>query len=79
MIGFYGSRIRDFTEIQPTANVTLIYGKHEISFEPADLQRSLSIYPNIHFQIIDGEHGFANPNSEKYKEAVAETILANLL
>lgn len=79
VIGFYGSRIRQYTELQPLADVTLIYGKQEKSFVPEDLQRSLSIYPNVDFMIVDGEHGFADPYSAKYKKTITDSLLARML
>lgn len=79
VVGFYGSRIRQYTALQPLADVTLIYGKQEKSFVPEDLQRSLSIYPNVDFKIVDGEHGFADPYSVKYNKDVTKRLLPLLL
>ena len=75
VVGFYGSRIRQYTDIVPEAEVLLIFGKHEKSLNPRDLQSSLSHYSNVLVKIVDGEHGFADPYSPKYNEETMKKLI----
>ena len=75
VVGFYGSRIRQFTDIVPEAEVLLVFGEHEKSFNPRDLQRNFSHYSNVLVKIVDGEHGFADPYSPKYNEETMKKLI----
>ncbi len=79
IVGFYGSRIRQYTQVVPSAEVTLIYGKQEKSFNPEDLKNVLSKYPNVLVQIVEGEHGFADPYSIKYNQDLTNSLLKHLI
>jgi dienelactone hydrolase len=61
IVGFYGSRIRDYTEIEPACASLLFFAKHEKSFNALDLQQKLRDKQNAHVEMIDAEHGFMNP------------------
>jgi len=78
VIGFYGSRIRQFTHVIPNAETILIFGEHEKSFNPIDLKKCLSTYPHVVVKIVEGEHGFADPYSPKYNEHTTNHLLAYL-
>lgn len=39
VVGFYGSRIRQYTKVVPNAETILIFGTQEKSFNPTDLER----------------------------------------
>lgn len=65
IIGYYGSRIRDFLDIEPKCPVTLFYGSSEKSFDVLTLIESLKI-KEIEAYAFEGEHGFADANSKKY-------------
>lgn len=65
IVGFYGSRIRDYLEIQPNCPVTLFYGNSEKSFDVQILIESLH-KKNIEAYVFEGEHGFADTNSKNY-------------
>jgi len=78
VIGFYGSRIRQFTQVIPRAETILLFGEQEKSFHPMDLKTTLSTYPHVVVKIVNGEHGFANPYSPKYNEHSTNQLLAYL-
>ena len=68
VIGFYGSRIRDYTEIRPECPVLLLFPEEERSFEPKRLQKELMKNQIVQVHILDGTHGFADTFSKKYNE-----------
>ncbi len=75
VIGFYGSRIRRFTSIEPKANVVLLYGTKEPSFDPRELKTSLDQKKKVHIEIVEAEHGFADPYSSRYQEGVVKELI----
>ena len=75
VVGFYGSRIRQYTNVMPRAETILLFGEQETSFNPIDLKTSLSKYPHVVVKIVEGEHGFADPYSSKYNEHSTNHIL----
>ncbi|MEK4628503.1 MAG: dienelactone hydrolase family protein [Solibacillus sp.] len=79
IIGFYGSRIRQYAQVVPKAEITLFYGEQERSFCPTKLKVDLSIYPNVFVKIVEGEHGFADPYSTKYNEGITNSLLTYLV
>ena len=78
VVGFYGSRIRQYTHVVPKAKTILIFGEQERSFNPIDLKTHLSTYPNVLVSIVEGEHGFADPYSSKYNEHTTNNLLVYL-
>jgi len=75
VIGFYGSRIRDYTETTPKCPVLLIYSEEEKSFDPYELREGLNKKENVEVHILDGKHGFADPYNINYNEM--STLEAN--
>lgn len=75
VIGFYGSRIRQFTWVEPKADVVLLYGTDEPSFDPRELKASLSQKRKVHIEIVEAGHGFADPYSSRYQERVTKEII----
>ncbi|WP_339198527.1 dienelactone hydrolase family protein [Solibacillus sp. FSL R5-0449] len=78
VIGFYGSRIRQYTDVIPNAETILIFGEQEKSFNPVDLKISLAAYPNVLINIVEAAHGFADPYSPKYNERIANDLAGYL-
>lgn len=75
IVGFYGSRIRNYVEIQPNCPTLLFFARHEKSCNVIDLAKELSIKKNTYLEIIEAEHGFMNPyynayNSKEYVECM---------
>lgn len=81
IIGYYGSRIRDYTSITPKCPVLLIFPTEENSFNVQELVNSLEKF-NINIYMLNGKHGFSNPFSENYcvqSFEKAEKLVANFL
>lgn len=79
VIGFYGTRIRDYTNINPTSNVILIYGHQEKSFNPAELKEVLSIHKHVDVKLVKGLHGFADPYSKNYNENLTNRFILSII
>lgn len=71
MIGYYGSRIRDYMNITPQCPAILIFPDEEKSFDVKELVDSLKVR-NINAHIFNGKHGFSDPFSKNYCESSAE-------
>jgi len=72
VIGFYGSRIRDYTEVNPNCSVLLFFPAEEKSFDPYELEEKLRGKERTEIYILEGKHGFANPFSDNYNDVSAE-------
>lgn len=67
VVGYYGSRIRQFSELQPSCPVLLFFPRKEPSFDVAELQLSLQ-KKNVSCYQFEGEHGFSDPYSDRFDE-----------
>lgn len=79
VIGFYGSRIRQYPNVTPYGQVRLIYGDKEKSFSPQDLKRDFLMKPNVDVQIVNGSHGFADPYSTNYHAEITNRLMDYLI
>ncbi|WP_431030220.1 dienelactone hydrolase family protein [Lysinibacillus sp. LZ02] len=75
VVGYYGSRIRNYLAINPLCSVLLIYGESEQSFDVKNLVAQL-IKKNIQVQICEGHHGFADRYSPHFNEQSSAQALA---
>ncbi|OPJ64191.1 dienelactone hydrolase family protein [Clostridium oryzae] len=66
IIGYYGSRIRDYLYVVPNCKVLLIFAEDEKSFSPRELLRVLSEKTNVSAHVLVGKHGFSDPFSPNY-------------
>jgi len=57
VVGFYGSRIRHFQEVEPLADVDLFFCS-ERGFDAEGLIGRLNGKQNVRARLISGEHGF---------------------
>ncbi|AKN29847.1 DeoR faimly transcriptional regulator [Clostridium carboxidivorans P7] len=81
IIGYYGSRIRDYIDITPKCPVLLIFPKKEKSFNVQELVIALKKL-NIDIYMLSGKHGFSDPFCENYNEKSfqeAEILVDNFL
>ncbi|KOA18466.1 carboxymethylenebutenolidase [Clostridium homopropionicum DSM 5847] len=81
IIGYYGSRIRDYMNITPKCPALLIFPTEEKSFNVQELVDSLGKC-NIDAFILNGKHGFSDPFSENYcaqSFEKAERLVSNFL
>ncbi|MDD3168134.1 MAG: dienelactone hydrolase family protein [Eubacteriales bacterium] len=69
VVGCYGSRIRDYTQLVPSCPVLLLFPEEEKSFDPYMLQKELSKKERTEVHILKGKHGFADPYCTNYNEA----------
>lgn len=68
---YYGSRIREHTELTPRCPTRLIFAEHEAAFAPAELTQRL-LDRGLDARIIPGSaHGFMNPLSPGYSPQLA--------
>lgn len=67
VIGYYGSRIRDYTDITPKCPALLIFAAEESSFNVQEVVNTLE-KGNVNVYILMGKHGFSNPSSKNYCE-----------
>ncbi|NNU77839.1 dienelactone hydrolase family protein [Clostridium estertheticum] len=65
IIGYYGSRIRDYMSAAPKCPVLLIFPTEEKSFNVKELVNSLKKW-NVDIHILRGKHGFSDPFSKNY-------------
>ncbi len=78
IVGYYGSRIRDYVNINPKCPVLLFFPHAEKSFNVAKLVSILD-KPKIDVHICGGEHGFTDPHSSKYNEELAQNTFRKTL
>ncbi|MBB6635195.1 dienelactone hydrolase family protein [Cohnella thailandensis] len=60
VLGYYGSRIRSYPEIEPSCPALLFFASKE-SFDVAELAGRLKKKRNAAVEILNAEHGFMNP------------------
>ncbi|WP_152391858.1 dienelactone hydrolase family protein [Paenibacillus guangzhouensis] len=66
MIGFYGSRIRNYADLVPGCQALLFFASQEKSFDVSALADQLHGKTNTITEVIQGEHGFMNPFHHAY-------------
>lgn len=71
-VGFYGSRIRNYTEVNPSCRTLLFFPRQEASFSVDLLLEQLAGKKHVHAERIDALHGFADPWSEYYCQDACE-------
>ena len=63
---FYGSQIRNFTQIEPRFKVCLVFPKSEPHFDVVELQDNLRKKANVKTKKVEYLHGFMNYHSNNY-------------
>jgi dienelactone hydrolase len=66
IVGFYGSRIRDYMYINPDCSGLLFFPHIEKSFDVSSLVNVLSERENIQVHTYKAQHGFADSLSPNY-------------
>lgn len=82
IIGYYGSRIRDYLYINPKCKTLLIFPSKEKSFCVNDLIVTLKKKINTNVYMLCGNHGFSDPFSLNYYEEsyiAAEKLVIDFL
>ena len=79
VVGFYGSRIRDYKAIEPNCPVLLIFPEKEESFDVDLLMQEVLVNKNVSAVKANALHGFADPWSERYSKEAGEQFLAQTI
>ncbi|WP_413378530.1 dienelactone hydrolase family protein [Alkalihalobacillus sp. 1P02AB] len=66
IVGFYGSRIRNYLALNPKCDVLLFFSEKENSFNTKDVIRVLNKKKNTRTHLLNEDHGFADRYSSKY-------------
>ena len=75
---FYGSRIRDYSALIPSFNITAVFAESEASFSPAGLAQIIASN-RVHTVIESGTaHGFMNPCSPNFATRQCQLQLQRL-
>lgn len=67
-ICYYGSQIRNFTHIEPSFKIDLVFPASEPNFDVIALQKNISIKANVKTKKVVYLHGFMNHHSSNYNE-----------
>lgn len=76
VVSFYGSRIRDYTDVIPRCPTLVIQAKYETAYNPSHLQQKLASKPMMSFYIFNGHHGFCDRFSASFNEEESEKAIA---
>lgn len=68
IMGYYGSRIRNCTDVIPKCPVLLIFAAEERSFNVMETVDVLRKKASVKAHVLSGKHGFSDPFSRKYCE-----------
>lgn len=72
VIGYYGSRIRDYLNIQPRCQSLVIFAEQEPSFRPQSILSALESKPHVTAAVLPATHGFMDRFSESYDALSAQ-------
>ena len=78
IVGYYGSRIRDYVELKPKCPTILFFPEEEPSFNVDELVSKLD-NKNIEVLKFKGSHGFSDLYSLKYNERSAKKAYREML
>lgn len=79
VVGFYGSRIRDYHEINPLCPVLLFFPTHEKSFNISDLIGLVKAKDNVIIKQLYGRHGFADHYSPNYEKQSSQQAYKDMI
>lgn len=71
IVGYYGSRIRNYVDIRPKCPTMLFFPEEEPSFNVNELIETLH-NKNIDIHKYTGKHGFSDPYSQTYNAESAQ-------
>ena len=66
MIGYYGSRIRDYLDLRPACPALLVFAGQEPGFPAEQAAKAFEAMPRVTACVLEGSHGFCDPFSEHY-------------
>lgn len=79
IVGYYGSRIRNYLEVNPQCPTLLFFPQEEASFDVDELISTLDNCPNVRVYQCNGQHGFSDPYSSRYQVHSAQTSCNKML
>lgn len=71
MIGYYGSRIRDYRSVMPGCPSFLLFAEED-SFDVAGVVHELQYMVNVKAEILKGKHGFMDAHSINFNQKSCE-------
>lgn len=71
IVCYYGSRIRNFLQLDPQRPVLLLNPSQESGFDVAPVYADLMQKTNVTLRTFPAQHGFADPHSPHYDEQSA--------
>ncbi len=78
VIGYYGSRIRDYLGIVPNCPTLLFFSTNEKSFHIETILSKLR-ESTVEIQICHAAHGFTDPSSLNYDAALTKSTMGKVL
>ncbi len=75
MVGVYGSRIRDYTGVEPACRSLLLFADQEESFDVWKLEEDLRNKKNASIRVLTGRHGFMDPCSGNFDSKASEKAM----
>ena len=78
VVGYYGSRIRNYKQIVPLCPTILFFPQEEQSFSVDELISNLD-KKNIEIHKFFGQHGFSDPYSTKFNEKSSQNAFNEML
>jgi dienelactone hydrolase len=78
IVGYYGSRIRNYVELTPKCPTMLFFPQEEQSFNVDKLISTLH-KKNIEVHKLNGKHGFSDPYSPKYNVISAQRAFSEMI
>lgn len=78
IVGYYGSRIRNYIEITPECPIMLFFPQEEKSFNVDELISTLD-KKNSWTRKFNGQHGFSDPYSPKYNVKSAQKAFSEMM
>ncbi|YCI76154.1 dienelactone hydrolase family protein [Bacillus sp. R1-10] len=78
IVGYYGSRIRNYAELAPQCPALLFFPLEEPSFNVDELVLALES-KNVEVHKFMGEHGFSDPYHSKYHAESAQAAVSKMM
>ncbi|MEY8755661.1 dienelactone hydrolase family protein [Peribacillus frigoritolerans] len=78
IVGYYGSRIRNYAELTPRCPALLFFPQEEPSFNVDELISALES-KNVEVHKYMGEHGFSDPYHSKYHAESAQAAVSKMM
>jgi dienelactone hydrolase len=78
IVGYYGSRIRNYADLAPQCPALLFFPLEEPSFNVDELISALE-RTNVEVHKFNGKHGFSDPYNSKYHAESAQAAVSKMM